>query len=555
MKSFLDRVGVYGYTYPHERAMLASLLTGTPLLMIGHIGEAKTRVAEAMAELLLGTPGPGEPKLFQKIAADKAQFEDMIGFPNPKTLSEGHIEYAKTPISIMDKKFILIDEISRCNPQLQNKFLEVVLERQVMGIPTDIQWVWATMNPLDYPGSQPLDGALAGRMGYILQVEQTVKQSEKIINKVVSSRNYAQTPALENWTSSSHKFDNKAPQALRDELLDLLYGAGRILEGLEDSWTPVIADYLTKFMLTLKSQSALIIDGRRGVMMRYNIIANIAIQTVQQGRALSIPELQELAKEVILLSLPWTATGLKDTIDLSKVKKSHEVAMSALNSGDHLLYKIVTERDPLNRAVLYLDNRSKIDPSSATNLIAGIYDTVAKQDSVEETWALQARQFALKLALTQVMLTINNVPAELLSIVGKQYPLKFNKKGFAGLPTNPHSKIILNNAREAKEMIDLYNSLATSSKPNDWALGYFLFQEGGETFTFEELKTRKEIAEMEFDLVRSKLNPYLQKAQVSGNNSTRPSSIPDFKAIEEAATERGRTAGPEVVLDRSLAIV
>jgi hypothetical protein len=572
VKSFLTRVGIYGYKPSHERAMLASLLTGTPLLMVGRIGEAKTRVAEAMAELLLGTPKPGEPKTFQKIAADKAQFEDMVGFPNPKTLAEGKIEYATTPISIMDKKFVLIDEISRCNPQLQNKFLEVVLERQVMGMQTDIQWVWATMNPLDYPGSNPLDEALAGRMGYVIQVQPTVDNADdRVIEKIVASRNYAQTPALAHWTSEQRSYKFEAPQELRDELHTLLMRAGRILEGLEDNWTSVIATYITRFAKGLKNTAGLTLDGRRLVMIRYNIIANIAIATVQEGRALPISEIKELCRDVITLSLPWVATGALEKFDASKLLAAHKIAADALDAGDGILYALITEQDDLRKAQLYLDHKDHIDPLAAINLVASLYDPITPCETRAETWSASARRFWVQLALTQLFLDDPSTSPEILSLVSKNYPILFNHgTGENATVTMPHSgrdytyiydpryqpvSLKISSPKDLDDARTIYRQALESDHPHDWARMYWaLFGYQG-TLSLDEINERLLTARLAHDEVVFALTPY--KKAIHATSTAQPLAAPgnDEEPDEEATAPNGRAGDPAGTLERTLTVV
>ncbi len=104
----LPKLKIYGYT-KIEDFILAGPVTGDPILLVGRHGTAKTMLAEALARLL--------DMKFIACDASKALFEDVIGFPSAKSLQEGFIEYVPTPLSILDKEFILIDEISRAHQQ------------------------------------------------------------------------------------------------------------------------------------------------------------------------------------------------------------------------------------------------------------------------------------------------------------------------------------------------------------------------------------------------------------------------------------------------------
>lgn len=72
--SILEKMGIFGWKEEEENLLLASILTGDPLLLIGRHGSAKTAVAEKMAEALA--------RKFIVYDASKALFEDVLGYPN-----------------------------------------------------------------------------------------------------------------------------------------------------------------------------------------------------------------------------------------------------------------------------------------------------------------------------------------------------------------------------------------------------------------------------------------------------------------------------------------
>jgi len=88
MKNILSRLGIYGWE-KIENLILAALVTGDSVLFTGKHGIAKTYCAEELARAL-GVK-------YRKVDASKAEFEDYLGFPNPKALSEGRFEYIETP--------------------------------------------------------------------------------------------------------------------------------------------------------------------------------------------------------------------------------------------------------------------------------------------------------------------------------------------------------------------------------------------------------------------------------------------------------------------------
>jgi len=172
-----------------EDSLWAALITADPVLLIGGHGTAKTTLAEKLAQAL------GET--FWAYDASKALFEDVIGFPDPTALAQGECRYIPTRLSIWDKTFILIDEISRATPSMQNKWLEIIRSRRVMGIPMEkIKYIFAAMNPPSYQGAYPLDQALVGRFGFILRMPEVWEMEVQDMERVTTLLTPSDAPGL-----------------------------------------------------------------------------------------------------------------------------------------------------------------------------------------------------------------------------------------------------------------------------------------------------------------------------------------------------------------------
>jgi len=160
--SRLARLGVYGFDAA-EPVILAALVTEDPLLLIGPSGTGKTYLLNSLSEAL--------GLAHRHYNASLISFDDLVGFPYPEADGDG-VRFLETPATVWGAESVLIDEISRCKPEHQNRLFSLVHERRVQGIAIPkLRWRWAAMNPCpadqsgtqDYVGSEPLDPALADR--------------------------------------------------------------------------------------------------------------------------------------------------------------------------------------------------------------------------------------------------------------------------------------------------------------------------------------------------------------------------------------------------------
>jgi len=161
-KAYLQALDVYGFD-KYETVILASLVTGDPLLLIGEAGTGKTFLLNSLSEAL-GLE-------HRHYNASLISFDDLVGFPYPDPEKCG-VKFLETPATVWGAESVLVDEISRCKPEHQNRLFSLIHERRVQGIALSrLRYRWAAMNPCsadqsafgDYAGSEPLDQALADR--------------------------------------------------------------------------------------------------------------------------------------------------------------------------------------------------------------------------------------------------------------------------------------------------------------------------------------------------------------------------------------------------------
>ena len=170
---FLRRLGLHGYD-DLDPLILAALVTRDPVLLIGSAGTGKTMMLNRLSAAL---------GLEQRhYNASLLSFDDLVGFPYPDRDHEC-IRYLPTPSTAWEAESVLIDEINRCRPEVQNKFFSIIHERRLQGISLDrLVYRWAAMNPVKgtahgtnslndtYDGVYTLDQSLADRFALLIRV-------------------------------------------------------------------------------------------------------------------------------------------------------------------------------------------------------------------------------------------------------------------------------------------------------------------------------------------------------------------------------------------------
>ena len=164
----LPDLGVYGFDR-YEPIILAALITEDPMLLIGRSGTGKTFLLNSLSEAL-GLE-------HRHYNASLISFDDLVGFPYPDA-ENATVRFLETPATVWGAESVLIDEISRCKPEHQNRLFSLIHERRVQGIAlTKLRYRWAAMNPAandqtdveSYTGSEPLDPALADRFSLFIR--------------------------------------------------------------------------------------------------------------------------------------------------------------------------------------------------------------------------------------------------------------------------------------------------------------------------------------------------------------------------------------------------
>jgi len=353
----LEKLGIYGWKEADENLLLASLLTGDPLLLIGNHGCAKTLIANKLAGAL--------GRAFVVYDASKAMFEDVLGYPDIEKLKKGVVEYVPSKVTVWDKEFILIDELNRALPELQSKWLEIIRSRKIMGIDTAVKWVWSAMNPLSYSATQELDEALIGRFALFIYPPDVLSMDEADRIRVTTHINGDDAPSLGEWLKTSNgKTVCKESAVEAGNQLDsiLRAAAGHFMHLKETLYT--LSEFLARFATLLMKESAgeIALDGRRIGFIYRNILANRAIELAKADILhTALPLFSESARYVVHSSIP---VGLNDE-SLKREEAVHkmEICFDLLSlyfdkSSEiacvNLIYELFTTQDLMRMAEILL---------------------------------------------------------------------------------------------------------------------------------------------------------------------------------------------------------
>jgi MoxR-like ATPase len=300
---YLSRLGAYGFG-AQEPVILAALVTGDPLLLVGKSGTGKTFLLNSISEAL-GLE-------HRHYNASLISFDDLVGFPYPDD-AKASVRFLETPATVWGAQSVLIDEISRCKPEHQNRLFSLIHERRVQGLPlTSLRYRWAAMNPCSsdqsageaYLGSEPLDPALADRFALIVPVGDWDTLNEDDRRRVAN-------PAGEGARADDGG-------RLAAALTEWQAGFQRALEACPAN----VIEYVTGATTALRT-AGIRVSPRRTRLLTRSLLAAL---TVTQGDAT-----QPLARhgkalflEVLNSTLPQATWG--ETVNPETVRAAHELA-------------------------------------------------------------------------------------------------------------------------------------------------------------------------------------------------------------------------------------
>lgn len=350
-QSYLRQIGVYGYDQV-EAIVLAALITEDPLLLIGKSGTGKTYLLNSLSEAM--------GLAHRHYNASLIAFDDLVGFPYPTPDHTGVI-YLPTPATIWGAESVLIDEISRCKPEHQNRLFSILYERRLQGIRVEsLRYRWAAMNPpaLDllasedsYSGSEALDQALADRFGFIVETPDWGELDEETQMLIADPRGEGALSA----DGGSIRAQVESGQARYRQLM--LSGA-----------TQIVADYARQ-AATYLGQNRIRISPRRARQLARNLLAVMALREGEQR--------EEDFLLVLRWSLPQRAWG--GAVSEEAIRAAHRIAWQGafLTGRDRWLHAFALAANLTKRARLLIDECP--DPDAGSLAVAQLLANASKE--------------------------------------------------------------------------------------------------------------------------------------------------------------------------------
>jgi len=382
----IRKLGIVGWEQV-EDIILAAMLTGDSIMFYGPKGEAKTEVARRLA-LALDVD-------FREIDASKANFEDLGGFPNiiGQSQDPDAPAFIHTPLNIWDVPFIFIDEFARATPHIQNKLMEIIRSRRLMGYPTGAKWVFSAMNPLsdEYIGNNPIDIAAASRFSWVIISPMSANMTIDDLQIVANTRSLDDTSALKYFLgrdSATHKYLPDTFDEGKQNLGDILKEAAKLYDGLSDTTRNATLRYVAEIVKLLKTTEGYDVDGRRASTLNRAILSVycIRIARIQQDSTANLLNiLQDSAYTALNNALAAIdliiGTDQDKILSPSKLSRVHDSCKTTLATGEAAItYRMITAEDPIETISLIINE--SVDQMTALSTVSKLLSQYAVASTI-----------------------------------------------------------------------------------------------------------------------------------------------------------------------------
>ncbi len=381
-----DELGIYGWDVV-EPLVLAAIVADLPLLLIGDIGTNKTEGSKTIAQAVLGTASQ-----FRHYEVPTLNFDDLVGFLNPKGLAKGALDFVPTPLSIWQAEAALFDELNRANPFIQSKLHELIRTRHLMGLPTKLKLVFAAVNPPQTYQAGYMDLALASRF-VAVQVPNLKAMKDAHLDQILGKNGQPQKPTLRTLVREAQ--GAKTRQKDKQNAQNLAKKVARDL-----------------------AQTDIVFNPRQLTMMVRLLLAGLALRTVTANPEFSEPEANTAYVEAVI---PEIQGIVRSKVNKDMVHGVIRTVVGGFTLGDPVM--IARDLEEL-AAVEVTDSLAWVtamskrvgqedDPETLTRVLAKVKDLTRKEVIERELGDKLLRQLALQLT-TQTLLAEDVPVAQLI---------------------------------------------------------------------------------------------------------------------------------------------
>ncbi|OGR91299.1 MAG: hypothetical protein A2V88_04770 [Elusimicrobia bacterium RBG_16_66_12] len=343
-----------------ETVILSALVTEDPLLLIGRSGTGKTFLLNSLSEAL--------GLSHRHYNASLISFDDLVGFPFPDE-AQATVKFLETPATVWGAESVLIDEISRCKPEHQNRLFSLIHERRIQGISLPkLRFRWAAMNPCggdktsveDYTGSEPLDPALGDRFALFVRAADWDELGQE-------ERLSIADPAGEGVASDDGGSLRGQVEAWRREFLRRV-----------ESCPVDITAYSTAAVTLLNNAKVRISPRRARLLSRSLLAASIVAGKTEEA----------VFRQVLMCSLPHETWGAE--VSAEAVAAAHRAAWDSvtLTGGRKWVHAFHLEKDLSAKLALLL--RHCPDPDSGTQAVEQLLAGEPKERAAAFAFAVYA---------------------------------------------------------------------------------------------------------------------------------------------------------------------
>ena len=372
-----DELGIYGWDSV-EPLMLSAIVADLPVLLIGDIGTNKTEGSKTIAQAVLGGGSS-----FRHYEVPTLNFDDLVGFLNPKGLAKGTLEFVPTPLSIWKAEAALFDELNRANPFIQSKLHELIRTRHIMGLPTSLKLVFAAVNPPQTYQAGYMDLALASRF-VAVQVPNLKAMKDTHLDRILGKNG---TPK----------------KATLKALIGEAQGAVVRPKDMQN------AQNLVKKVARDLTQTEIVFNPRQLTMMVRLVVAGLALRTVTSNPKFSDPDANTAYVQSVI---PEIQGIVRSKVNKEMVHGVIRTVVGGFSLGDPVMMARNLEElaaVEITDSLAWVTAMSKRvgdeeDPKTLTRVLTQVKDLTMKEVIERELGEKLMRQLAMQLT-TQTLLT------------------------------------------------------------------------------------------------------------------------------------------------------